>query len=186
MTDRHGKSTSMMEPMTAATKQTESTVKRRRHTPKEIAQNIESLALPWAGLILASVAAAFVLYSRTNDDDISQDNILERFLGGASTTDMHREHVHKHVFEESHKPLWPLDTSDQVGFTLCILGLMVAAGGGIGGGGILVPIYILVMGFSPKHAIPLSNITVLGGALGNMILNVRKRHPLADRPLGRW
>lgn len=60
------------------------------------------------------------------------------------------------------------------------------AGGGIGGGGILVPIYILVMEFSPKHAIPLSNITVFGGAIANTILNTSKRHPLADRPLVDW
>jgi len=82
--------------------------------------------------------------------------------------------------------LFPLTTSDSIGFSLAICGLMVAAGGGIGGGGILVPIYILVMRFSPKHAIPLSNVTVFGGALANMILNSRKRHPLADRPLINW
>jgi uncharacterized membrane protein YfcA len=63
---------------------------------------------------------------------------------------------------------------------------MVAAGGGIGGGGILVPIYILVMGFSPKHAIPLSNVTVFGGAIANVLLNMPKRHPIADRPLVDW
>ena len=34
--------------------------------------------------------------------------------------------------------------------------------------------------------IPLSNITVFGGAIANMILNTRKRHPLADRPLIDW
>lgn len=55
-----------------------------------------------------------------------------------------------------------------------------------GGGGILVPIYILIFEFSPKHAIPLSNITVFGGALANMILNTQKRHPLANRPLVDW
>merc|ERR1711957_226062 len=67
-----------------------------------------------------------------------------------------------------------------------IIGLMIAAGGGIGGGGILVPIYILVMRFSPKHAIPLSNITVFGGSIANTLLNSKKRHPLADRPLINW
>ena len=50
----------------------------------------------------------------------------------------------------------------------------------------LVPIYILIFGFSPKHAIPLSNITVFGGAIANTLLNSRKRHPLADRPLVDW
>lgn len=41
--------------------------------------------------------------------------------------------------------------------------------------GILVPIFILVMGFSPKYAIPLSNVTILGGSIMNMVMNVRKR-----------
>lgn len=85
-----------------------------------------------------------------------------------------------------HKPLLPLDSTDKLGFACATLGLMIAAGGGIGGGGVLVPIYILVMGFSPKHAIPLSNVTVFGGAAANMMLNLPKRHPLADRPLVDW
>jgi uncharacterized membrane protein YfcA len=34
--------------------------------------------------------------------------------------------------------------------------------------------------------IPLSNITVFGGSIANMLLNTRKRHPLADRPLIDW
>lgn len=93
----------------------------------------------------------------------------------------HRLLKHKH-----HKALLPLDSTDYLGFIASVLGLMIAAGGGIGGGGVLVPIYILVMGFSPKHAIPLSNVTVFGGAMANTILNVRKRHPLADRPLVDW
>jgi uncharacterized membrane protein YfcA len=49
-----------------------------------------------------------------------------------------------------------------------------------------VPTYIILLGFSPKHAIPLSNITVFGGSVANTLLNFRKRHPLADRPLIDW
>ena len=88
--------------------------------------------------------------------------------------------------EEEHKPLFPLDWTDYLGFFCASLGLMLAAGGGIGGGGMLVPLYILVMGFSPKHAIPLSNVTVFGGACANFYLNQPKRHPKADRPLMDW
>lgn len=91
-----------------------------------------------------------------------------------------------HMFEEHHENLFPLESTDYLGFFLCLLGLMLAAGGGIGGGGILIPIYILVMDFSPKHAIALSNVTVFGGAVANIILNVRQRHPNADRPLIDW
>ncbi len=50
----------------------------------------------------------------------------------------------------------------------------------------LVPIYMLVLGFGSKHAIPLSNVTVFGGAVANTMHNGRKRHPRADRPLIDW
>jgi uncharacterized membrane protein YfcA len=105
-----------------------------------------------------------------------------------SQSQPHAPHFHEHkpVFNEEHGPLFPLTNNDFLGFGCAVIGLMVAAGGGIGGGGILVPIYILVMGFTPKHAIPLSNVTVFGGAIANTLLNNRKRHPLADRPLVDW
>jgi hypothetical protein len=41
----------------------------------------------------------------------------------------------------------------------------------------------LLQGFTPKHAIPLSNVTVFGGSIANFILNRPKRHPEANRPL---
>ena len=88
--------------------------------------------------------------------------------------------------EELVPELLPLETRDIIAFTLATVGLMVSAFGGVGGGGILVPIYILVLSFTPKHAIPLSNITVFGGALANLLLNYSKRHPAAHRPLIDW
>mmetsp|Transcript_12447 Transcript_12447/g.29175 ORF Transcript_12447/g.29175 Transcript_12447/m.29175 type:complete len:540 (+) Transcript_12447:77-1696(+) len=147
--------------------------------------NVRSLALPWLAMVIASVfAAAFVSYRSQIDSETYSDEIEQyRFLSDESTE---HHQVHKPVFDENHQPLFPLSTSDRVGFSLAVCGLMLAAGGGIGGGGILVPIYILVMGFSPKHGIPLSNVTVFGGAIANMILNTQKRHPLADRPLIDW
>ena len=87
-----------------------------------------------------------------------------------------------------HKDLFPLDLSDYIGTILVALGLLVAASGGIGGGGILVPLYILVYGFKPKRAIALSNFTILGASIMNMVLNFPKRHPnpQVDRPLVDW
>lgn len=85
-----------------------------------------------------------------------------------------------------HKPLFPLDVSDAWGFIAAAIGLMIAASGGIGGGGVLVPIYILLMGFRTKFGIPLSNITIFGGSITNVYLNLKKRHPEVDRPLVDW
>lgn len=85
-----------------------------------------------------------------------------------------------------HKDLLPMDASDFWGTLTVTLGLLVAAAGGIGGGGILVPLLILIFGFSPKYAVPLSNFTILGSSITNMVLNIPKRHPDCDRPLVDW
>ena len=87
-----------------------------------------------------------------------------------------------------HKALFPLSSSDFLSFFFAIGGLVISSIGGVGGGGILVPIYTLVMGFNPKHSIPLSNVTVLGGAMANFLLNYPKRHPnpSVSRPLIDW
>jgi uncharacterized membrane protein YfcA len=44
--------------------------------------------------------------------------------------------------------------------------------------GILVPVYTLVLQLPIKHAITLTSVTVLGGAVANNLLNYSKRHPL--------
>merc|ERR1711871_1546996 len=85
-----------------------------------------------------------------------------------------------------HKPLVPLDIYDKSGFFLMGLMTAIAASGGIGGGGVLVPILILVMGFTIKAAIPLSSCTILGGAIFHFARNMGRRHPTADRPLIDW
>ena len=65
----------------------------------------------------------------------------------------------------------------------------LAAGAGIGGGGLFVPIYMVLLGAGPKGAVPLSKATILGGAIGNFISLGFARHPKAkthrqaDRPM---
>ena len=63
---------------------------------------------------------------------------------------------------------------------------ILGASGGIGGGGIAVPVYLLIMGLSPKAAMGVGAVTILGGTLASTSLNVHRRHPLADRPLIDW
>jgi len=86
-----------------------------------------------------------------------------------------------------HKKLFPMDVRHDAFTIACaIVGLIIAASGGIGGGGILVPIYMLVLGFKPKHAIALSNFTILGGSIANTTMNCRKRHPKVDKQIIDW
>eukprot|EP01063_Lacrimia_lanifica_P042100 TRINITY_DN9_c0_g2_i1.p2 TRINITY_DN9_c0_g2~~TRINITY_DN9_c0_g2_i1.p2 ORF type:complete len:857 (+),score=378.31 TRINITY_DN9_c0_g2_i1:231-2573(+) len=66
---------------------------------------------------------------------------------------------------------------------LAMLATISAAGAGIGGGGLLVPIYLLVLGWGVSGAVPLSNATIFGNAITNIFINFPLRHPTADRPL---
>jgi hypothetical protein len=47
---------------------------------------------------------------------------------------------------QEHKPLLPLSHLDVLALVLAGLSLLLAASGGIGGGGILVPLYLMVLG----------------------------------------
>ena len=50
-----------------------------------------------------------------------------------------------------------------------------------------MPVYILLLDFPVKHAIPLASATVFGGAIANNILNAPKRHPdHPHRPVSDW
>ena len=128
-----------------------------------------SYAVIFIGIILLEALAAVsftssstksVLSALSSLDIANQNQNDETTISSSYSNNSLLNAAHRHLkTSHKHKKLLPLDTSDKVGFFCATIGLMIAAGGGIGGGGVLVPIYILVMKFSPKHAIPLSNIT---------------------------
>ena len=66
---------------------------------------------------------------------------------------------------------------------LCFIVTMLAVAAGIGGGGLLVPIYAYILGLGPQLAVPVSKATIFGVAVGNVFFISRERHPTANRPL---
>jgi len=70
-----------------------------------------------------------------------------------------------------------------LGIILITLGAVGAAGGGIGGGGLYVPLLIIVIGFETKEAVPVSQGCIVGAAMAHLILNAPKKHPLLDVPV---
>jgi uncharacterized membrane protein YfcA len=49
---------------------------------------------------------------------------------------------------------------------------MLAASAGLGGGGVFVPLFCLIIGMTPQQAIPVSSAAIFGGSIINMVFNV--------------
>eukprot|EP00466_Bigelowiella_natans_P016887 jgi/Bigna1/80325/fgenesh1_pg.70_\ len=79
----------------------------------------------------------------------------------------------------------PLASKETITVALAFLTVFIASGVGVGGGGILVPLYTLVLGVG-RAAVPLSNATIFGASIVNLVLYGRERHPIAQRPLVDW
>ncbi|XP_057420239.1 sulfite exporter TauE/SafE family protein 3-like isoform X2 [Lotus japonicus] len=74
---------------------------------------------------------------------------------------------------------WKIVMGTIIGF----LGSAFGTVGGVGGGGIFVPMLTLVIGFDPKSATAISKFMITGGAGATVMYNLRQRHPTLDLPV---
>ena len=72
------------------------------------------------------------------------------------------------------KPGWRLITS----VVLVFVGASICSAGGVGGGGIFIPIFNLLLQFDAKTSAALSNFVIFGGSLANLIWNLPQKHPV--------
>eukprot|EP00730_Choanoeca_flexa_P012391 TRINITY_DN4159_c0_g1_i1.p1 TRINITY_DN4159_c0_g1~~TRINITY_DN4159_c0_g1_i1.p1 ORF type:complete len:496 (+),score=114.36 TRINITY_DN4159_c0_g1_i1:220-1707(+) len=64
--------------------------------------------------------------------------------------------------------------------------LALASAGGIGGGGIIIPMLFVIGDFPPYYAVPLSVTAIVAGSIVRFLMQVRRHHPnpeVAHRPL---
>lgn len=66
---------------------------------------------------------------------------------------------------------------DIVGMLVWFCAAGVATACGVGGGGIYVPLGIILIGFAPKPASGLSQCSIFGASLGGLLLNLKNMHP---------
>merc|ERR1712232_1381803 len=60
----------------------------------------------------------------------------------------------------------------------CAAGVATACG--VGGGGIYVPLGMILLDFAPKPSSGLSQASIFGASLGGILLNLRNLHPNAE------
>lgn len=74
---------------------------------------------------------------------------------------------------------WKLVVASIIGFFGAALGSV----GGVGGGGIFVPMLTLIVGFDPKSSTAISKCMIMGAAGSTVYYNMRLRHPTLDMPI---
>jgi uncharacterized membrane protein YfcA len=63
---------------------------------------------------------------------------------------------------------------------LIFIGSALSNAGGIGGGGLLIPILLLCLNFDAHEAIPLSKLMILTGALTSFIMGLKNMNPYRE------
>lgn len=85
---------------------------------------------------------------------------------------------YQHVWPEMELG-WQIVVGSIVGF----LGAAFGSVGGVGGGGIFVPMLTLIVGFDPKSATAISKCMIMGAAGSTVYYNLKLRHPTIDMPI---
>lgn len=70
-----------------------------------------------------------------------------------------------------------LSSWETSGYAMIFFLTMVTNAAGIGGGAIMVPVFIYMFDFASIESIPLSKITMLAGAIANLVLTYHQRVP---------
>lgn len=92
--------------------------------------------------------------------------------------DIHAKVFYKHTWPGM-KFGWRIIVGTIIGF----LGSSFGTVGGVGGGGIFVPMLTLIVGFDARSATAISKFMITGGAGATVLYNLKKRHPTLDLPV---
>ncbi|KAH9115195.1 hypothetical protein LEN26_009435 [Aphanomyces euteiches] len=134
---------------------------------------------------LACIDEVCAACSTDSDCGASPTDLSKRCILMTTTTKRGKDHVSPVSTVCIEKNLFsPFTPADGFATFMAFLSAALGSGCGVGGGGLLVPLYILVVGLGPKHAIPLSKATIFGGAVATFWVNFSKKHPhRPKRPL---
>jgi len=84
----------------------------------------------------------------------------------------------------THKPLFPnVSVWDILSTLFTFSAGVISSGGGIGGGGLFIPILTSAGQFTAHLAVPISITMIFGASLMTFFIQAFQRHPKTDRPL---
>ncbi|TXG59617.1 hypothetical protein EZV62_014190 [Acer yangbiense] len=115
------------------------------------------------------------VFPEESDHDMRQQGFLVRVA-----------HFFWQSGKSSYEPVWPemkFGWKIIVGSLVGFFGAALGSVGGVGGGGIFVPMLTLIIGFDPKSATAISKCMIMGAAGSTVYYNLKLRHPTLEMPL---
>ncbi|XP_065866928.1 sulfite exporter TauE/SafE family protein 3-like isoform X2 [Euphorbia lathyris] len=91
-----------------------------------------------------------------------------------------------HKGQVGYKHVWPemrLGWKIVIGSIIGFIGAACGSVGGVGGGGIFVPMLTLIIGFDAKSSTALSKCMITGAAAATVYYNLKLRHPTLELPI---
>ncbi|KAK4354469.1 hypothetical protein RND71_026663 [Anisodus tanguticus] len=92
---------------------------------------------------------------------------------------LHKGKMHYKHFWPDLEFGWRVIVGSVIGFFAAAFGSV----GGVGGGGIFVPMLTLIIGFDPKTSTAISKCMITGAAAATVYYNLKLRHPTLDLPI---
>ncbi|TVU09237.1 hypothetical protein EJB05_42721 [Eragrostis curvula] len=86
----------------------------------------------------------------------------------------------------SYQHVWPemeLGWQIVLGTLIGFFGAAFGSVGGVGGGGIFVPMLTLIIGFDPKSSTAISKCMIMGASVSTVYYNIKLKHPTLDMPV---
>ncbi|BFG24497.1 hypothetical protein CerSpe_107710 [Prunus speciosa] len=151
----------------------------------------EWCGLRWTAILLVT---GFLVLASAQGTSLEQDDASSRYINGTqkfqSDNDLFTR-MFNFLWQQgprlwSYEHVWPemkLGWKIVVGTVIGFLGAAFGTVGGVGGGGIFVPMLTLIIGFDQKSSTAISKCMITGAALSSVIYNLRLRHPTLDLPL---
>ncbi|KAM7459393.1 hypothetical protein LguiA_036387 [Lonicera macranthoides] len=112
------------------------------------------------------------IHSNSHDSESNYLFKVANFLWQSSESGYH------HVWPDM-KFGWQIVVGGVIGFCGAAFGSV----GGVGGGGIFVPMLTLIIGFDAKSATAISKCMIMGAAASTVYYNLKLRHPTLNMPI---
>ncbi|CAA7397371.1 unnamed protein product [Spirodela intermedia] len=125
--------------------------------------------------LVAALSTAFVLASAEKSLPEQEQHLLTRvvnFLWQPNDSSYH------HVWPDMAFG-WRIVVGSLIGF----FGAAFGSVGGVGGGGIFVPMLTLIIGFDAKSSTAISKCMIMGAAGSTVYYNLKLRHPTLEMPI---